>query len=91
MSASPGRLLTSVWVILSVLTVLAWWVGHPHAGGVAAPSTPITIGVLVMGLVKTRLIIRHFMAVRTAPRWLRLATDGWLVAAWSAILVVYLW
>jgi hypothetical protein len=37
------------------------------------------------------LIIRHFMEVRTAPRWLRLSTDGWLVALWGAVLVIYLW
>jgi hypothetical protein len=37
------------------------------------------------------LIIRYFMEVRTAPRWLRLATDGWLIVLWTSVLVVYLY
>lgn len=80
-----------MWVILSVLTLLSWWLGHGRPGEVTSASVPITIGVLVMGLVKTRLIMRYFMEVRTTPRWLRLFTDGWLIALWGAVLGVYLY
>jgi hypothetical protein len=31
------------------------------------------------------------MEVRTAPVWLRLATDAWLVVLWGAVLTIYLW
>lgn len=80
-----------VWVILSVLTLLSWWLGHGRAGEAPSASVPITIGVLVMGLVKTRLIMRYFLEVRTTPRWFRLVTDGWLIALWAAVLAVYLY
>lgn len=53
-------------------------------------SVPITALVLALTLVKSRLIIRQFMEVRTAPRWLKLATDGWLVVLFGAIFTIYL-
>ncbi len=52
---------------------------------------PITAVVLTLALVKSRLIIRYFMEVRTAPpRWLRSATDAWLVVLFGAAFVIYL-
>ena len=30
------------------------------------------------------------MEVRTAPRWLKVATDAWLSVLWLAILAIYL-
>jgi hypothetical protein len=47
--------------------------------------------VLAMAFIKARLIIRYFMEVRTAPAWLKLATDAWLVVLWGAVLASYLW
>jgi hypothetical protein len=84
--------LTYVWIALSAVTVLSWWLGHrAHAHGHFVKSLPITVGVLAIGFVKTWLVIREFMEVRTAPTWLRLVTDGWLVAFWGAVLVIYLY
>ena len=40
--------------------------------------------------VKSRLIIRHFMEVRTAPRWLKVFTDVWLAALVATIAALYL-
>jgi hypothetical protein len=37
------------------------------------------------------MIIRYFMEVRSAPRWLRRSTDLWLAVLWTSILVIYLW
>jgi hypothetical protein len=31
------------------------------------------------------------MEVRTGPRWLRWATDAWLVVLWAAVLAIYLY
>jgi heme/copper-type cytochrome/quinol oxidase subunit 4 len=90
-SATAGRTTTYVWVLLSVLTLVSWWLGPARAGEGLVASVPITIAVLAMALIKARLIIRYFMEVRSAPRWLRLSTDGWLVALWGAVLVLYLW
>lgn len=83
--------LTYVWLILSAITIAAWWLGPGHMSGTSAASVPITVAVLAMALVKVRLVIQHFMEVRTAPRWLRYSTDLWLVALWGAVMAIYLW
>jgi hypothetical protein len=44
-----------------------------------------------MAFIKARLIIGYFMEVRTAPAWLRVSTDAWLVVLWGALLAIYLW
>ncbi|MET7768291.1 cytochrome C oxidase subunit IV family protein [Nocardia sp. NPDC005366] len=85
------RTITVIWLALSAITLLSWWLAPGHSGEPAVPSTVVTLAVVVLGAVKGRMIIRYFMEVRAAPRWLRLATDGWLLVLWSAIFAVYLW
>ncbi|MDR3659399.1 MAG: cytochrome C oxidase subunit IV family protein [Mycobacterium sp.] len=82
---------TVVWAVLSAMTVVSWFLAPAHRHGAASASTTVTIAVLMLAAVKTRLIIRHFMEVRCAPRWLKLATDGWQVVLFGAILAIYLW
>lgn len=91
-SPRPRRLrgITVVWVTLCALTVAAWWLSPAHPGELVQPSIPITVTVIVVGFVKCRLIIRHFMEVRSGPRWLQAATDGWLLVLWLAVLAIYL-
>jgi hypothetical protein len=36
------------------------------------------------------LIIRCFMEVHAAPRWLKVFTDAWLVTVWAGVLAIYL-
>ncbi|WP_234812087.1 cytochrome C oxidase subunit IV family protein [Mycolicibacter longobardus] len=86
----PDPLLTGSWLVLVVITVLAWWLSPGHAGGHVEPSIPITVAVIALSAVKARLIIRNFMEVRTAPLWLRRTTDAWLVVLWTAVLAIYL-
>ena len=83
--------LTLVWAFLSAVTVVSWSLGRSaRHGGQAVASTSITIAVLAIAAVKARLIISTFMEVRTAPTWLQLATDAWLVVLWGAVLGIYL-
>ncbi len=82
---------TFVWLILSAITVISWWLAPGHSGGHASPSVPITVAVVALGFVKGRMIIGYFMEVRTAPRWLRIATDAWLAVLWGGILAIYLY
>ncbi|MGH3958166.1 cytochrome C oxidase subunit IV family protein [Mycobacterium sp.] len=89
-STASARL-TFVWLILSAITVVAWWLGPGHARAAMAADVSITVAVLAMALVKVRLVIQHFMEVRTAPRWLRLFTDIWIVVLWGAVMAIYLW
>jgi hypothetical protein len=90
MTTANARL-TYVWLLLSAITIAAWWLGPAHAHDGPVASVPITIAVLVLAMIKAWLIIRQFMEVRTAPRWLRVCTDVWIVALWGAILASYLW
>lgn len=85
------RAITVAWLALSAITLISWWLAPGHSGGQAVPSIPITVAVVVLGFVKCRMIIRYFMEVRTAPRWLGRSTDAWLLVLWTAVLVIYLW
>ncbi len=92
MTRTASRPLTSAWAALSAITVLSWWLAPGHSGAnVAVASVPITLVVILLGFIKGRLIIRYFMEVRTAPRWLKVATDAWLTVLWVTVLVIYLW
>jgi hypothetical protein len=76
---SAARTTTYAWIILSAITILSWWLAPGHTRGAgAATSVPITVAVILLGFIKGRMIIRYFMEVRTAPRWLKLFTDAWL-------------
>ena len=83
--------LTVVWLVLAGLTVVSWALAPAHSTGAVGASVPITIVVLTMAVIKSRLIIREFMEVRTAPTWLRASTDAWLVVMFGAVLAIYLW
>lgn len=90
-TSTQTRAITAAWLILTAITVAFWWLAPGHGSGGVSASVPVTVAVAALGFVKGRMIIRYFMAVRTAPRWLRWATDGWLVALWTAVLAIYLW
>jgi hypothetical protein len=88
---SESRVLTWVWGVLVVLSIGTGWLAPAaHANHLAQASLPITVLVLALALIKSRLIIRYFMEVRTAPRSLKMATDAWLAALFGAIMVIYL-
>ena len=91
MTTTKARAITYVWIILSAITLVSWFLGPARVAGPAVASGPITVAVLAMAFIKARLIIGYFMEVRTAPAWLRLATDAWLVVLWGAVLAIYLW
>jgi len=91
MTTTKARAITYVWIILSAITVVSWFLGPARVAGTVVASVPITVAVLAMAFIKARLIIRYFMEVRTAPGWLKLATDAWLVVLWGALLAIYLW
>ena len=52
-------LLTATWLVLVVITVLAWWLAPGHTAGPVEPSIPITVTVIALSGVKARLIIRN--------------------------------
>ena len=80
--------ITWTWALLSALTMVSWALAATRR---FTPSTAVTIVVLAIAAVKTRIVIRQFMDVRVAPRWLRRATDAWLAVLMAAIIGPYLW
>ena len=87
----PGRVaearITWTWALLSALTVVSWALAATRG---FSPDTALTIVVLAIAAVKTRLVIRQFMDVRAAPAWLRRATDAWIAVLTAAIAGLYL-
>ncbi len=80
--------LTIVWAFLTTVTVASSFIS---LGGGAAHriNTTVTTAVLLIAAVKAQLVIRHFMEVRRAPRWLQLTTTGWVVALFALLLGFY--
>jgi hypothetical protein len=83
-----GRL-TLVWMLLVAVTFASWWLGARGEIGRLEPNLPVTAGVVAIALVKIRLVVWHFMEVRTAPSWLRRSCDGWLAFLALMILALY--
>lgn len=97
MTTPADRLLTTdkrtvliAWVAVSAATVLAWLLTPGGSESATTRGKELVSAIVVLGLVKCRLIIRCFMGVRHAPRWLQVATDGWLAVLWLTLLVIYL-
>lgn len=91
MRALVWNLPSAVWAVLSLATLLSWWLGTGHGVGAAQQASQQT-GLIVLGLAffKVRLVIRHFMEVAHAPIALRLITDGWLLIVCGAVIGLYL-
>ncbi|MEV0355006.1 cytochrome C oxidase subunit IV family protein [Nocardia sp. NPDC050697] len=79
------RALVLVWLALVGSTVIAWWFAPGH------DAAELAVVVVALGFVKCRLVIRRFMEVGQAPRWLRAGTDAWLVLLWAGLAGIYLW
>jgi hypothetical protein len=83
--------ITHVWVALSVITVVTWLLGHAETGFGQDATTTVALVILAIAFAKVYLIIRHFMEVRTAPVWLKVFTDVWIVVLGGSIVALYLW
>lgn len=88
---SSTRRIVLVWAVLSAMTIASWQLGTARGHSEFSPSTAVTVGIVAAAAIKCRLIISHFMEVRSAPVWLRRVTDGWLALLAGSILALYLW
>ncbi|ROO86772.1 cytochrome c oxidase subunit IV [Actinocorallia herbida] len=84
------RAVLSAWAVLSAATVLAWLLTPGESQSATTVGNELVAAIVVLGAVKSRLIIRYFMEVRHAPRRLRHATDAWLIVLWLTLLTIYL-
>ena len=90
MTPSTNERLFVVWLILVGITVSYLLIDHTASQhGVATASTAVTVGAICLALIKVRIIMREFMEVRSAPRFLLRITDFWVVLMGVAMLGVY--
>ncbi|MGV0791418.1 cytochrome C oxidase subunit IV family protein [Mycolicibacterium sp. XJ1819] len=83
-------MMTWVWAVLTAVTIGSWLLAPAHLKNTAQASVLITALVLALTFVKSRLIIRYFMEVRTAPRWLKRSCEAWLAVLFALVFVIYL-
>ncbi len=80
-----------VWLILVAISLAYLWIDHEASHeGIPSASAVVTVGAICLALIKVRIIMREFMEVRGAPRFLRRLTDLWVVLMGVAMLGTYL-
>ncbi len=84
------RRLLWAWAVLVLITVGSWWLAPAHFTETMQPSIGVTALVLAMMYVKCRIVIRSFMEVNHAPRWLKIAMESWLAVLVIAVFGIYL-
>ena len=90
MSIASNKRLLLVWVILTAMTLVYVWLDNTaDDNGTLRASTVVTVGAIVIALVKVRIIFREFMEVRHAPALLRRVTDAWVVLIGTGLLGTY--
>jgi hypothetical protein len=89
MSTSSTRRLGLVWLALSAVTLLSWWIGSAHGQPAFRLDAAVTFGVLAIAALKVRLIVSEFMEARHAPPLLRRLADAWLIALLGTLLAIY--
>ena len=89
--ATAERRLLWAWVVLVLITVGSWWLAPAHFTETTQASTTVTALVLVMMYVKCRIVVRSFMEVNHAPRWLKIAMESWLAVLVITVFAIYLW
>ena len=89
MNAAAGKRLGTVWLALSAITAISFWISSFDAQDALRPNAAITFSVIAIALIKVRVIIREFMEVRHAPLLLCRLTDLWLALTAVALLGTY--
>ena len=91
METGFNKRLFVVWLILVAISLAYLWIDHAAiAWRIPTASTVVTVAAICLALIKVRIIMREFMEVRGAPRFLRRLTDFWVVLMGVAMLGVYL-
>ena len=79
--------LCQVWAFLTVITVASWWLSQ--GGAAFNVSAFVSVSVLLVAAVKVYLVVRYFMEVNAAPKWLKRTMNGWLLVLMALLLAIY--
>ena len=77
---------TMVWMFLMLATIATtWWLSkdgfEPQVG---------TVAIFAIAALKVRLVLLHFMELKSAPLPWRLVFEAWVLLATAAIVGIYL-
>lgn len=81
--------LFGVWLGLSAVTFLSWWLGAEYDGANAEPNAAVTYSALVIAAIKVRVIVVEFMEARRSSKKLQTAMDAWLFGLVAALAAIY--
>lgn len=73
------------WVALVIATCASWWLGVGHG-----PRTVAAVAVIAVAFLKVHLVGAHFMDLRAAPAFLRMAFNAWILLTSGALIGIYL-
>ena len=71
--------MVGIWALLVAATLGSWTLGGGHG-----------VALIAVAFVKVRLVGLYFMELRAAPVALRVAFEGWVVAAAGILVGLYL-
>ncbi|MGI9126345.1 MAG: cytochrome C oxidase subunit IV family protein [Mycobacterium sp.] len=80
---------TTVWAVLTLLTVVSWALGTGHGLG-GGNHVPASLAIFVVAVFKARLIGLYFMELRAATGYLRGIFEGWCVVLLGLLTGLYL-
>ena len=77
---------TLVWLLLVGATIFSWEIGH----GVAIHHLRFaSITIIVIALIKVRCVIFEFMEIRSAPLFMRIVAQAWLLVIGTVLVTLY--
>lgn len=80
--------LSYVWAFLTAITIASYAISQ-GGGADFKINAAITTGVLLIAAVKAHLVMRYFMEVHHAPRWLKQVSYGWNIVLLFLLLGAY--
>jgi len=80
--------LTIVWALLTAATLAAWLISRDSDVSQRIDAA-VTVSVLLVAALKSQLVIRYFMEVRHAPRWLQRTMSAWLLVLFALLIGLY--
>lgn len=83
-----GRLF-QVWLILSAVTLVTWFLGVERRMANVQISAVVTYCALLLAVVKVRVIFVEFMEARRVSKTLLSLLDIWLLLLAAALMAIY--
>jgi hypothetical protein len=77
------RLLLITWLVLSLATLISWWLDASMEG------VWVGTAVLLVAFFKARMVLMVFMEVREATPALRWICEAWVATACAAVIATY--